>query len=43
MVPAWLDWLERHSRGRASPPTLGAPDQGDPPLEKAPGRYVLEH
>ena len=40
--PAWLSWLEHQSQGRVSPPTLGAPEKGYPPLEDAPGRYVLE-
>ncbi|MGE0423433.1 MAG: PHA/PHB synthase family protein [Reyranellaceae bacterium] len=41
--PAWLAWLDNQSRGRGAPPPLGAPDMGYPPLEHAPGRYVLEH
>ena len=40
--PTWLAWLERVSPGRASNPALGAADKGYPPLEPAPGLYVLE-
>jgi polyhydroxyalkanoate synthase subunit PhaC len=40
--PAWLSWLERQSHGRVSPPTLGAGENGYPPLDDAPGIYVLE-
>ena len=40
--PAWLSWLETYSPASTSPPTMGAPDKGYPPLAKAPGRYVLE-
>jgi polyhydroxyalkanoate synthase len=40
--PAWLSWLEQQSHGRAASPALGAAEQGYPPLEHAPGRYVLE-
>jgi polyhydroxyalkanoate synthase subunit PhaC len=40
--PAWLAWLERQSHGRAPPPAVGAAEKGYPPLEPAPGRYVLE-
>ena len=40
--PAWHDWLVQHgSGGRVAPPAIGA--EGLPPLEDAPGRYVLEH
>jgi polyhydroxyalkanoate synthase len=38
--PAWADWLEAGSSGRTAPPAPGA--AGYPPLEPAPGRYVLE-
>jgi polyhydroxyalkanoate synthase len=41
--PAWLSWLEHQSHGNCSPPGMGTPDNGYPPLENAPGRYVLEH
>jgi len=41
--PAWLSWFDERSHGRTSPPAMGAPEKGYPPLEGAPGRYVLEH
>jgi polyhydroxyalkanoate synthase len=37
---AWGTWLDAHSSARVAPPPLGAP--GLPPLDAAPGRYVLE-
>ncbi len=41
--PAWAGWLEDHgSRGRLSPPGLGAPGSGLKPLAPAPGLYVLQ-
>jgi polyhydroxyalkanoate synthase len=40
--PVWADWLEQKSSGRVPPPPMGAPELGYPPLEPAPGRYVLE-
>ena len=40
--PVWAEWLESKSTGRATPPALGAPDKGYPPLGAAPGRYVFE-
>jgi polyhydroxyalkanoate synthase len=40
--PAWQAWLEERSSGKARPPSLGAPDQGYPPLGEAPGEYVLQ-
>ena len=40
--PAWLSWLGQHSDGNSPPPSLGAPWKGYPPLEDAPGTYVLE-
>ncbi len=40
---AWSNWLEGHSpKRRVAPPRMGAPDAGLPPLEAAPGRYVLQ-
>jgi polyhydroxyalkanoate synthase len=39
--PAWQQWLVEHSSpGRVAPPPLGLP--GQPPLDPAPGRYVLQ-
>lgn len=40
--PAWLSWLRQTSRGRVSPPSLGARAKGYLPLGPAPGQYVLE-
>lgn len=40
--PAWADWLERMSTGRAAPPAMGLADKGQPLLGQAPGRYVHE-
>jgi polyhydroxyalkanoate synthase len=41
--PAWQAWLAEHSGERVAPPRTGAPDDGYPVLEDAPGGYVLEH
>ncbi|SON55140.1 Poly-beta-hydroxybutyrate polymerase [Hartmannibacter diazotrophicus] len=41
--PAWADWLAaRSSDGQIAPPTMGAQDKGLPPLQDAPGSYVLQ-
>ena len=40
--PEWVAWLQTHSNGEAPPPPMGAPAAGYPPLEDAPGRYVLQ-
>ncbi|OZB03464.1 MAG: poly-beta-hydroxybutyrate polymerase, partial [Rhizobiales bacterium 39-66-18] len=41
--PAWQGWLaQRSSQGLVSPPPMGAPGAGYPPLEDAPGTYVLQ-
>jgi polyhydroxyalkanoate synthase len=34
-------WLAARSGERTAPPSMGAPEHGLPPLEPAPGRYVL--
>ena len=39
--PAWEQWLRASgSRAEADPPSMGAPDEGLPPLCEAPGAYV---
>ncbi len=40
--PAWQNWLAEHSSDRIPPPSQGAPERGYPPLDEAPGTYVLE-
>jgi polyhydroxyalkanoate synthase len=40
--PAWQDWLGRYSSSRLSPPSLGSSERGYPPLDDAPGTYVLQ-
>jgi polyhydroxyalkanoate synthase subunit PhaC len=41
--PEWVAWLRQHSSGdMAAPPAFGAPQAGYPPLDDAPGRYVLQ-
>jgi polyhydroxyalkanoate synthase len=40
--PVWADWLEQKSSGPVEPPSMGASELGYPPLDTAPGRYVLE-
>ena len=39
---AWADWLARRSSRHVRPPLMGAPRQGLPPLEPAPGSYVRQ-
>ena len=39
---AWQAWLAARSSDRVSPPPLGAPERGYPPLSDAPGTYVLQ-
>ncbi|WP_374569644.1 PHA/PHB synthase family protein [Phenylobacterium sp.] len=39
---AWSDFLKTASSGRVAPPPMGAADAGCPPLEPAPGTYVLQ-
>ena len=36
----WSAWLARHGGGKVAPPPLG--NDAHPPLDDAPGRYVLE-
>jgi polyhydroxyalkanoate synthase subunit PhaC len=38
----WEGWLSARSTGRGSPPSLGAPAGGYPPIADAPGSYVLQ-
>jgi polyhydroxyalkanoate synthase subunit PhaC len=39
----WVQWLaEKSSPQKVRPPALGAPERGLPPLQPAPGAYVLE-
>lgn len=40
--PAWKDWLREKSSGSRQAPATGAPAHGLPPLDPAPGRYVLQ-
>lgn len=40
--PEWVSWLQRHSSAKVQPPAMGAPEEGYPALEDAPGRYVLQ-
>ena len=39
---AWHAWLVERSGSRGAPPAMGAPDRGYPPLDDAPGAYVLQ-
>ncbi|HSV45506.1 MAG TPA: alpha/beta fold hydrolase [Ramlibacter sp.] len=39
--PALQAWLAQHSGARRKPPRMGAPARGLPPLEDAPGQYVM--
>lgn len=40
--PALEQWLTQQSSKKISPPTMGAEKAGYPPLEEAPGTYVLQ-
>ncbi|HXW68421.1 MAG TPA: hypothetical protein VEJ88_02335, partial [Dissulfurispiraceae bacterium] len=39
---AWHEWLVEHSSGRVAPQSPGSPERGYPPIDDAPGAYVLE-
>jgi len=39
--PAWEHWLAQRGGPLVAPPSPGAPDAGYPPLDAAPGTYVL--
>jgi polyhydroxyalkanoate synthase len=39
--PEWTRWLEGRSGKPTTPPAMGAPHKGLPPLASAPGDYVL--
>jgi polyhydroxyalkanoate synthase len=41
--PAWHAWLAQRSGPPGAPPSLGAPENGYPQLDDAPGRYVHLH
>ena len=41
--PEWQTWLAGLSTESAAPPAMGSADRGYPPLEDAPGSYVLKH
>jgi polyhydroxyalkanoate synthase len=39
--PDWVEWLAGHSvPDRVAPPVIGAPKNGYPPIDDAPGTYV---
>ena len=40
--PTWQGWLAARSSAKVAPPPMGAAAKGYPPLEPAPGSYVLE-
>jgi polyhydroxyalkanoate synthase len=40
--PEWLNWLKARSGEPAAPPSMGAVKKGLPPLNDAPGLYVLQ-
>ncbi len=41
--PTWQRWLAQHSAtAQVAPPPLGNADAGYPPLDDAPGKYVLQ-
>ena len=41
--PVWQAWLASLSKATTPPPAMGAADKGFPPLDDAPGSYVLQH
>ena len=41
--PVWTDWLSKQSGEVRQPPLMGAPSNGHPVLDDAPGTYVFEH
>jgi polyhydroxyalkanoate synthase len=40
--PAWIEWLGEHSGSPVAPPSIGSVERNYPPLDDAPGRYVLQ-
>jgi polyhydroxyalkanoate synthase len=40
--PEWSEWIAARSSGKVAPPPMGAAERGLPPLDEAPGRYVLQ-
>ena len=40
--PEWIAWLKDHSGALTTPPSMGSPLRGLPPLGDAPGTYVLQ-
>ena len=40
--PAWVEWLNAHSGEPAAPPPMGAPQNGYPILDAAPGQYIFQ-
>jgi len=40
--PTWQGWLAARSSAKVAPPPMGAAAKGYPPIEPAPGSYVLE-
>jgi polyhydroxyalkanoate synthase len=40
--PEWTAWLESKSSGLVPPPSSGAPEEGYPPMDAAPGTYVFQ-
>ena len=41
--PVWQAWLAGLSTARVAPPSMGTAGGGYPPLDDAPGSYVLQH